>query len=309
MSENGAGFLMSLPSPLRLRLARLRAAVWRLRTLPFAESLFAGVPAGTRLVRPFAGGTLTIDVGRSSTERLLWLEGERAIAERHLLARRVSPGDRVLDIGANLGYYALLFARAIGPDGRIDCFEPEPQNLETLAENFRANRLEESVRIHPVAVGEKAGSVRLDPGLNGVVTELGALEVPVRRLDDLDDLHDRPVDFLKIDVEGYEGPVLRGAARILARDRPALFVEIHPELIGPPDDVPGIVATLRAIYPGLEAWEPATGTLVARLAARYFPSRAVRRIGDLDALVAACARGERREPFWAIAPRGPRRGK
>lgn len=307
MSENSAA-PMPLPSSFRLRLARLRAAVWRLRTLPFAEALFAGALEGTWLVRPFAGGTLTVDVGRSSTERLLWLEGERAIAERHLLARLVAPGDRVVDVGANLGYYALLFARAVRPGGRVDCFEPEPQNVETLAENVRANRLEKSVRVHPVAVGEKAGSVRLDPGLNGVVTEHGALEVPVRRLDDLDDLHGRPVDFLKVDVEGYEGPVLRGAARLLARDRPGLFVEIHPELIGPPDDVPGIVATLRALYPRLEVWEPTTGSLVARLAARYLPSRAVRRIGDLDALVAACARGERRDPFWAIAPRGPHSG-
>src|SRR6185295_11356708 len=98
---------------------------------------------------------------------------------------------------------------------------------------------------HPVAVGEAAGNVRLDPGLNGVVTEHGALEVPVRRLDDLDELLDPPVDLLKIDVEGYEGPVLRGAEKLLARARPALFVEIHPELIGPPDDVAGIVATLH----------------------------------------------------------------
>lgn len=299
---------MPLPSSFRLRFARLQAAVWRLRTLPFAESLFAEVPPGTRLARPFAGAKLTVDVGRSSTERLLWLEGERAVAERHLLTRWLSSGHRVLDVGANLGYYALLFARAVGPDGIVECFEPEPQNVETLTENIRANRLMERVRIHPVAVGETSGSVRLDPGLNGVVNERGTLKVAVVRLDDLDDLRDRPVDLLKIDVEGYEGPVLRGAARLLARDRPSLFVEIHPELIGPPDDAPKIVAMLRALYPRLEAWEPATGGLVTRLAARYLPGRAVRRIADLDTLVAACARGERREPFWAMAPPGRRRG-
>ncbi|MEP7011508.1 MAG: FkbM family methyltransferase, partial [Acidobacteriota bacterium] len=274
---------MPLPSPLRLRWARLRSAVWRLRTLPYSEALFAGTSAGTRLARPFAGGALVVDVGRSSTERLIWLEGERMIAERHLLAALLRPGMHVADVGANLGYYMLLFARAVGPAGRIDCFEPEPGNLETLALNVRENRLEGCVRIHPVAAGDVHGFARLAPGLNGVVTESGEIEVPLRRLDDL---IEPPLGLLKIDVEGFEGPVLRGAARLLREAKPALFVEIHPDLIAPRDTVRGLLAFLRDLYPRFELWEPSGGGPAARLAARYLSRLAVRRIADSEALCA-----------------------
>src|SRR6185295_5269215 len=106
---------------------------------------------------------------------------------------------------------------------------------------------------------------------------------------------------LKIDVDGYEGFVLRGAERLLREARPNLFLELHPHLIPPPDTIGGLVGSLRRFYPDLEFWEPAPEVgLLPLLRSRYLPGRGVRRIRDVDALLAACAQGERRDTFWAI---------
>jgi FkbM family methyltransferase len=279
------------------RLARSWAALVRLRTLPLATRLFAGCRRGTLLPVRFAGYRLFVDVGRSSTEQLLWLIGERMVAERHLIAGLCQPAMRVADVGANLGYYTLLFAHAVGPTGRIDGFEPEPDNLVTLQLNVRENRLDQ-VRVHPVAVGDVDGTVGLSPGLNGVVTKGGTIEVQVRRLDSV---IEPPLDLLKIDIEGYEGYALRGAEALLRAERPNLFVELHPALLAAPDTIGGLVEWLRGFYPNLEFWEPTpVHGFLDLLASRYLPNRGVQRIHDEGALLSSCARHKREQPFWAV---------
>src|SRR5262249_15982394 len=146
-------------------------------------------------------------------------------AERFLLRRLLRPGLKVVDVGANIGYYALLTARFIGPEGSISCFEPEPDNVGELERNVERNRLG-NVRVLPIAAGEADGEVSLHPGINGkvAVDGSGSLTVPMRRLDSV---LSGPVNLIKIDVEGYEGHVLAGAERLLAAHRPLLFVEVH----------------------------------------------------------------------------------
>lgn len=258
--------------------------------------MFAGFERTMLPVR-FAGYRLFVDVGRSSTERLLWFDGERLVAERFLLAGLAQEGMRAVDVGANLGYYALLLARATGTDGRIDCFEPEPDNLRTLRINVKENGLAQ-VCIHPVAVGSEDGLVRLALGLNGVVTAEGTIEVPLCRLDTV---IEAPLDLLKIDIEGYEGHALRGAEALLRSLRPNLFVELHPGLLTTPDTIEGLVKWLREIYPDLELWEPRPlRGLTDLLASRYFPGKGVKRVLDEKAFLDACARGSRVQPFWAV---------
>lgn len=287
------------------RAGRLRAALWRFHTLALAHRIFDGLPAPYILARPFCGRTLYVDVARANPQRLLWLEGERFVGERQLLRRLVRPGWSVADVGANIGYCALLFAEAVGPAGRLACIEPEPDNLAELRRNVEGNRLAQA-EIFPVAVGASAGTVSLRAGINGSVMDDGSgeVQVPLRTLDAL--LADRPVDFLKIDVEGYEGHVLDGAARLLQEQRPTLFVEIHPGFLAPPTTVDGLLARLGALYPRIELWEIAPqSTFTGKLRARYLGA-AVRPIPDREALLAACHAGRRAEPFWAVcrAPRG-----
>lgn len=287
---------MTLPSPFRLALARGRTALWRFHSLPYAERVFAGVAPGTELARPFAGGRLHLDVGRTNTEQLLYLEGERAIGEWPLLAPLLAPGQRVVDAGANLGYYALLFARAVGRSGRIDAFEPEPRNFALLTRTLTASDVPQVVP-HEMALGAVAGTVRVAAEINGKISADGTQEVRVDRLDALLSAADGRVDLLKIDVDGYEGHVLRGAREILESDRPSLFIELHPELVPPEHRVDLLIDELAQKYPEIELWAPRRpeGGL-AKVAERYGLARPFRRLSPREIAT-------RREPFWAIARR------
>jgi FkbM family methyltransferase len=285
---------------LRIRLARLRSHFWRFQTLSLANRLFANTEQPFLLTRRLFGQLACVDVSRGNPQRLLYLEGERFLAERNLLRRFLRPGQRVVDVGANIGYYLLLFEKLIGPGGSVLCFEPEPENLTELERNVRVNRYA-NVRVFPAAVGAEDGETALRAGINGTVAEdgTGDFTVPLLRLDSA--LDDR-VDFMKIDVEGYEGHVLAGARRILDRDRPALFVEIHPGFLAPPTTVDGLFAELRKTHDAIELWEIASpGGILGKIQARYL-GRGARRIRDTESLLAECRAGRRQEPFWAVAP-------
>ncbi|MFD7729456.1 FkbM family methyltransferase [Kitasatospora phosalacinea] len=147
----------------------------------------------------------------------------------------------VVDVGANLGAYACLAARAMPADGLLVCYEPAPDNLARLEANLRRNpgRPGLAVRVEPHAVGPCEGRTTLqlaaDIGLHrvgaggGAGTEVRQVALDAR-LPVLFAEHGgpRPVDVLKIDVEGYDVHALRGARHLLVRDRPVLFAEFCP---------------------------------------------------------------------------------
>jgi FkbM family methyltransferase len=149
----------------------------------------------------------------------------------------VRPGDRVVDVGANIGYNTLYAARRTGPRGRVYAVEPAQDNLAVLYANVLANGLT-NVTVLPFAAG-RGHEVR-DFFLRGEVSAVNsffadnfyaavtaAVQVPVAPLDDL---IVGEVKLVKIDVEGAELEVLHGMARLL-RARPLrLIVEWHPVL-------------------------------------------------------------------------------
>ncbi len=181
------------------------------------------------LQRKLFGFDCFLDVQRGVTQQLLYLLGERHIPERFLIRQLLKPGMRVVDVGANIGYYLLMFERGVGPEGFIDAFEPSPENLVELEMNIRRNQLD-NVRLFRMALGCSAGKTGLKAGMNsGIVAQgEGQFTTDMGALDDL--LEDR-VDFVKIDVEGYEMNVLQGAEQTLIRWRPRLFLEFHPHLV------------------------------------------------------------------------------
>jgi FkbM family methyltransferase len=144
------------------------------------------------------------------------------------------PGDVVADVGASIGLYTVALANRVGPEGQVYSFEPDPVSYDWLSRNVALNKLGCRVHSLPVVVGAEEGSVDFASGRS---TESAVLRAPSPissrvqsvRLDNV--LAGIALDLLKIDVEGYELHVLRGAAGLLrdpARGPRSIFVEVHP---------------------------------------------------------------------------------
>ena len=143
------------------------------------------------------------------------------------IRRYLSDGDFVLDVGANVGNHTLFFAGVLGC--RVAAFEPEPQALSLLQRNVATNGLAEQVAIWPFAAAASAG--RFSAELSAPVHNLGAVKLRpdaqgVIRAVRLDEIEFKlPVKLIKIDVEGMELDVLRGAEILCTRDRPVICLE------------------------------------------------------------------------------------
>jgi FkbM family methyltransferase len=150
------------------------------------------------------------------------------------LMAEVRHGDTVADVGASIGLYTIALAKRVGAKGQVYSFEPDPESFGRLSRNVALNRVSEQVRVFSCAVGEENGF--LDFG-SGRGTESSVVPTPSQsasrvqsvRLDTV--FADKRLDLLKIDVEGFEEKVLRGAADLLRDSQRAprsVFVEVHP---------------------------------------------------------------------------------
>lgn len=149
----------------------------------------------------------------------------------------IKEGEVVVDIGAHIGAFALYASRRVGPAGRVIACEPSPDSLELLRENVARNA-SGRVTVFGCALADKAGTVTLyvgegvdgNPAADTLVASAGRRPVAVeaRTLDALlEGEKVERIDHLKIDVEGAELQVLRGAALTLERAR-RVILEIHP---------------------------------------------------------------------------------
>lgn len=146
--------------------------------------------------------------------------GLQEFAEMAYLMHVLRPDELFVDVGANVGSYTLLACAAAG--GRGVAIEPVPATYQRLVENLRLNHLESSVQSFNLAVGNAPGMLRfsgdMDVGnralADGEVRE-GGIVVPVTTLDLL--LKDQSPTLIKIDVEGYESPVVAGAEQTLRK--------------------------------------------------------------------------------------------
>jgi FkbM family methyltransferase len=146
------------------------------------------------------------------------------------------PGDLAVDVGANIGYYTLVLARCVGPEGRVFAFEPDPTNFAVLKQNIEANGYKNVVAMNK-ALSDQAASTKLflapsnladhrifDPG-----DGRPSISVETVTLDDvLSDPSQKP-NVIKMDVQGAEYGVLRGMKSVLSRRKDiTLFAEFWP---------------------------------------------------------------------------------
>jgi FkbM family methyltransferase len=146
------------------------------------------------------------------------------------IAATVRPGMVVWDIGANVGFYTLAFSRAVGDAGSVVAFEPLGSNVAYLVSHVRLNKLD-NVTIIQAAVSEVAGLISFTIGAHssmGRIVENTAYRIPAIAVDEY--MNSQPQaapDLIKIDVEGAEAFVLRGARRLLQQKSPEIWLALH----------------------------------------------------------------------------------
>lgn len=170
----------------------------------------------------------------SPAENLGYLIGTTEPHLQKAIKKYVANGDTVYDIGANMGYVSLSFAKQVGPSGHVVAFEPVPRNLDLLRSNIEENGLL-NIQVFDVAASDRHGHAvirvcdnlstgsliwhRNDPSAVELVIKTAAIDELVEA-----GALQKPA-FVKIDVEGAEGLALLGMRRTLARARPVVFVE------------------------------------------------------------------------------------
>jgi FkbM family methyltransferase len=221
-----------LPSIVRSWVRKVREALlWRVRCgTGGGDGPVVAVPAGQLAVNPD-------DLGIS---RELLVYGSHEPAATRLLEDFLEPGMTVLDVGANLGYFVLQEKRIIGEEGRIVAIEPAPRNVTLLRRNLAANRLG-GVDLVAGAIGDYDGPgwLYLSNRSNwhsmtpSDRSQSDAVRVDVTRIDTLvERLGLARVDFVRMDLEGYETSVVQGMLRTLRDFRPKLAMELHPQKAG-----------------------------------------------------------------------------
>jgi FkbM family methyltransferase len=173
---------------------------------------------------------------RDGLHLALYLYGVFEISESSLLLGLLEPGMTFVDVGANIGYYSLIAARAVGPTGAVHCFEPNDPIRERALKNVAMNGLS-NVFVHGEAVSRATGEVRFyesevaqNSGISSIIAGAGlnatGKVVPAVSLDDFARRIGRKVDVIKMDIEGAELQAIEGGHELLSRaDGPAILFE------------------------------------------------------------------------------------
>jgi FkbM family methyltransferase len=151
-----------------------------------------------------------------------------------VLGQLLRPGQVVWDVGANVGFYTVIAAHAVGPTGQVVAFEPLPSNVDALRHNLALNGFAR-VTVVPCAAAAASGDLTLTLGdeptwahTGGPADAPGAITVPALSLDDAAQRHAlADPDLVKIDVEGAECDVIAGMRGIIARHPPVILCEMH----------------------------------------------------------------------------------
>lgn len=180
------------------------------------------------------GRGLRFNTGRSNAGYILGTTEPRV---QHAFASLIKPRMVVYDVGANVGFFTVIAAR-LSPQGRVVAFEPLPENSERIRHNISLNNLQ-NIIVRTEALSDTDAQAQFQVSVEptwgklvsvseGLGPKVGTIDVRVSRLDSLVEAGEIPIpELIKIDVEGAEAGVLRGAESTLRQARPLLLIELH----------------------------------------------------------------------------------
>lgn len=161
-----------------------------------------------------------------------------------LISKELKPGMTCLDIGANIGYYVLLESKIVGKEGKVIAVEPSPYNFQCLEKNleFPENH---NVEAYNFAAGDVEGNIRffVNERSNGcqvlyegrkIPNRPGkVIQVPIKTMDKfVEENNFESLDFVRIDVEGYEYNIFEGMENTIEKFKPIIQIEVHKGHMG-----------------------------------------------------------------------------
>ena len=250
------------------------------RSRPLVQYAYLGDQ--TAVIATRAGMPLFLDTrDRSLTPHLALMGCWEPDIERALV-RLLKRGQRIIEVGANMGYHTLTMGRAVGRTGKIDAFEPNPRLFKLLTDSIFINGYQDIVTTHQSAALDQAGPVKFQfhpryvGGGNVVVpgyedsTNLH-FDVQGVRLDDVLGA-EPPIDLVRMDAEGSEPLVLQGAEELMRRSpRMRIMMEFSAVMMRTRVDVPAFVAWLATF--GFKAWRVVPPGSLASVAMADLPAQ------------------------------------
>jgi|GEM_PF-4798310 len=219
-----------------------RAVAFFIAHSPLAYRLSFSYTKNTRLV--FAPALLVYSI---------FADRQTRHTDVDLIKKYTPAGGTMLDVGGNIGSISIPLAEHVGPSGTVHIFEPSPKFFNIITKNIALNNFSDRVTAHQVALGAEAGTVYLNESVADDTTNHIASTGTAVQQDTLDSFTDAlpQIDFLKIDVEGYELEVLKGATAALAKTK-CLYIEFIPSQLercgSKPQDVIDILTTHFTIH-------------------------------------------------------------
>lgn len=214
------------------------------------DARWAGEPI--RVIRgKLHGYEMDLDLSRWSERATYFLGRFYDLETQTLVAGLLRPGDRFVDVGANIGMITLVAAERVGAGGLVDAFEPNPACVARIRSFIERNRITQ-IRVHETAAGEADAELTLTIprynsgeasltrfGSNADADRFDRKVVPVRRVDDVLADDPRPPILIKMDVEGYECIALRGLTETLRRSKPIVITEVGADMLKQAGNTPG----------------------------------------------------------------------
>lgn len=225
---------------------RFRALYGSVQTLPVLGEIARRVlarmlPHGRRVwVKVRAGLAQGLWLNVDPRYENAYAEGLYELTLQKVLAGSLSQGATFYDVGAHIGFFSLIAARLVGVSGRVFAFEADPENSRLIEQHASRSGFAQ-IRVLPVAVWSQSGTLHFQRALEsssrntgsvlGAPSDQGlgeAIEVKAVTLDEFARNHGAPT-LIKVDVEGGEGDVFRGADWLIANVKPVLICEVHNE--------------------------------------------------------------------------------
>ena len=167
----------------------------------------------------------------------LSINGIYEIEQTNYIKNLLNEGDCAIDIGANIGYYALVMAKRVGLSGKVFCFEPDKTNFSILKKNVENNQYSNTVYLYNDAISFESGKIKLyisesnrgDHRIYSSDQNRDFIEINAIRLDEVKEIMDSEIKLIKIDIQGSEMIALESMKKVIKKNKPIIISEFWPK--------------------------------------------------------------------------------